>query len=436
MRSPPPESVLSIDFSLDCLDVGLQDAGGEWLWPHRAYANNWPGFLALKQELLATLGEQAVQLTVLGESTGLYWWHTYQQLAHDQELATFEPQLVLLNPAHVKHFRKALPERDKTDMLDVALIARYYQATGSQEPQAMDNRYGRLRFLSRAYNRLIHTLAAEKAFCQAILYLAVSEYQRRRPFSNLFGVTSQKVLEGYPDVAMLADVPLDELVNQLNDFSQGKLSDPRDNAYKLRRVAADSFPLPVEWADMVQTILQLTLQLVRFLENHKKTYRHLIEQELARFPEANLALAEPGLGSVLVAGCLSEIQDTRRFTTGSKWDHRRKRYRSRTYRDGQAAVAKLAGLWWPRRDSGRSQSEERRLSRERNPYLRFWFIQAANSLRRYRDDYAAYYARKRRQSNKHAHKRAQVLTARKAVRLVFALLHKGQRQCLEEVPDG
>jgi transposase len=436
MRSPPPESVLSIDFSLDRLDVGLQDAGGKWLWPHRAYPNNWPGLQALKQALLDTLEPQGAQLTVLGESTGLYWWHTYQQLAHDQELATFAPQLVLLNPAHVKHFRKALPERDKSDMLDVALIARYYQATGSQEPQVMDNRYGRLRFLSRAYNRLIHTLAAEKAFCQAILYLAASEYQRLRPFSDIFGVTSQKLLAGYPDIAALAAMPVDELVDQLNVFSKGKLSDPCDNAQKLQRVAADSFPLPDELADMVQTILHLTLQLVRFLENHKKSYRQLLEQELARFPEANLALAEPGLGPVLVAGCLSEIGDTRRFTTGSKWDGRRKRYRSRTYRDGQAAVAKLAGLWWPRRDSGRAQAEERRLSRERNPYLRFWFIQAANSLRRYRDDYAAYYARKRRESNKHAHKRAQVLTARKAVRLVFALLHKGQRHCLEEVPDS
>ena len=435
MRSPPQESVLSIDFSLDRLDVGLQDGSGEWLWPHRAYPNNWPGFLALKQELLAALGQQAASLTVLGESTGLYWWHTYQQVAHDSELAAFDPQLLFLNPAHVKHFRKALPERDKTDMLDVALIARYYQATGSQEPQTMDNRYGRLRFLSRAYNRLIHTLAAEKAFCQATLYIAASEYQRRRPFSNVFGATSQKVLEGYPDVAMLADMPLHELVDQLNVFSQGKLSDPRDNAQKLQQVAQDSFPLPDELANIVQTILQHTLELVRFLENHKKTYRHLLEQELARFPEAKLALAEPGLGPVLVSGCLSEIGDTRRFTTGSKWDQRRKRYRPRTYRDGQAAVAKLAGLWWPRRDSGRSQAEERRLSRERNPYLRFWFVQAANSLRRYRDDYAAYYHRKCRESNKHAHKRAQVLTARKAVRLVFALLHKGQRHCLEEVAD-
>jgi transposase len=162
--------------------------------------------------------------------------------------------------------------------------------------------------------------------------------------------------------------------------------------------------------------------------------RRLIEQQLQQLPEANLALAQSGLGPILVAGCLSEIQDTRRFITGDKFDRQLKGLRPRTYRDGQAAVAKLAGLWWPQADSGRFQAEERHLARERNPYLRYWLVQAAHTLQRYDPAYAAFYWRKFYQVRAHQHKRALILTARKAVRLIFALLHKGQRACLKEEP--
>jgi len=47
------------------------------------------------------------------------------------------------------------------------------------------------------------------------------------------------------------------------------------------------------------------------------------------------------------------------------------------------------------------------------------------------EEYAAYYQRKYEETAKHKHKRALILTARKAVRLIFALLHKGQMARLE-----
>jgi len=85
----------------------------------------------------------------------------------------------------------------------------------------------------------------------------------------------------------------------------------------------------------------------------------LIEEALAELPEARLALDYHGLGTILVAGFLSEIQDPRRFVTGEKYDRRRKDWRPRVYRDGQAGVAKMAGLWWPRHSSGRFEGQAR-----------------------------------------------------------------------------
>jgi transposase len=427
------EVVLSFDFSLDQLDVSLRTDDPGWTWPHRAYANNGVGFQQLKADLLAELGQGSpVRLTAVGESTGLYWWHAFYQLSHDNELAAYEPSLALLNPLHLKRFRQALAEQDKSDQLDPHLIDRYYRAVGVKQPYQFHDRYLPLRFLSRAYCRLTHSLAAEKAYLLALLFLTASDYQRLKPFSNLCGVTSGQVLDECADIQALADLPLATLTEQLQTYAGQTLPDPGRNAHLLQQVAQDSYPLPPTLAATLHLIVQQTLGQIRFLADHQKAYRQQLVQTLAQLPEAQLALDQPGLGPILVAGCLGEIQDTRRFLTGSKFDRKLKANRPKTYRDGQAAVAKYAGLWWPQNDSGRFHSQDRHLSRERNPYLRYWFVQAAHTLQRYQPDYAAFYWRKFHEATKHQHKRALVLTARKAVRLIFALLHKGQQICREE----
>jgi hypothetical protein len=61
-----------------------------------------------------------------------------------------------------------------------------------------------------------------------------------------------------------------------------------------------------------------------------------------------------------------------------------------------------------------------------NRYLRYYLIEAANCLRIHNLEYRNYYLMKYGEVTKHRHKRALVLTARKLVRLVFALLTKGQ----------
>jgi hypothetical protein len=314
------------------------------------------------------------------------------------------------------------------------LIDRYYQAVGVKHFYQFNERYLPLRFLTRAYARIIHTLAAEKAYLRSLLFMLASDYQRLEPFSDLFGATSLQVLDEFDDIQALAAIPLADLIDQLRLWSGNHLADPAHQAQQLHQVADHSYPLPQAVAASLHAIVQRSIAHIRFLSDNQKTMRRLIEQQLQQLPEADLALAQPGLGPILVAGCLSEIQETTRFISGTKFDRKLKRLRPRTYRDGQAAVAKLAGLWWPQADSGRFQAEDRHLARERNPYLRYWLVQAAYTLQRHDPDFAAFYWRKFYQVRAHQHKRALTLTARKAVRLIFALLHKGQRTCLQEEP--
>lgn len=233
--------VLSLDFSVDRLDAALHAPDGSWPIAHHAYENNWPGFLALKQDVLAYLSDSGhTRLTVAGESTALYWWHAFYHLATDPDLAPYQPQLALLNPTPVKHFRKALPERDKDDPDDTHLIDRYFQVNGVKQFYQFDMRYLPLRQLSRAYCRLVHTLAAEKAFCLTLIYLLHSEYKRLKVFSNVFGVTSQHVLTAYPDIAAIAAIPLDDLAAALNQVARGTLKDAKATAHTLHQVRSDS----------------------------------------------------------------------------------------------------------------------------------------------------------------------------------------------------
>lgn len=356
------EHVLAFDFSLDSLDVALANPDGDWIIPHQAYVNNWAGFQQLKQEVIAALSDLdgPVRLTAAGESTALFWWHAFYHITSDPDFEPFNPALALLNPLHVKNFRRAQPEDDKEDDKDARLVGTYYGTMGAKHPHTFDPRYLPLRQLSRAYFRLTHTLAAEKSFASSLVYLLASEYRRVKPFAETLGVTSGHILTEYPDIAAVADVPLDPLVAELNLLSCNHLKDPEESAHKLHQVAHRSYPLPDFLAPTVHTVFRMTLEHVRFLERQQREYKRLIEDQLEQLPEADLALAESGLGPIIVGGCLGEIQDPRRFTTGRKFDRKRNRWRDRKYRDGQAGVAKLAGLWWPRNSSGRFVGDDRR----------------------------------------------------------------------------
>lgn len=86
------------------------------------------------------------------------------------------------------------------------------------------------------------------------------------------------------------------------------------------------------------------------------------------------------------------------------------------------ALAKFAGLTWRQHSSADFQAEVTRMTKSGNKYLRYYLIEAANSLRVHNEEYSSYYHSKFSEVTKHQHKRAVALTARKLVRLIFSLL--------------
>jgi len=129
-----------------------------------------------------------------------------------------------------------------------------------------------------------------------------------------------------------------------------------------------------------------------------------IKDELKAFP--NTLTTVPGIGDILAAGIIAEIGDINKYSSNDK-------------------IAKLAGLVWGRYQSGDFEREEKRLIKGANKYLRYYLIEAADSVRRNDPVFGEYYWKKYREVSKHQHKRALVLTARKLVRLIYTLLSKG-----------
>jgi hypothetical protein len=418
---------VGIDFCQKRADLCLLFPDGRPLESHIAFDNSYLGYSRAKQLLLDALDDYAFDgIDVSGEATGYLWLPFFLQLAADRDLDPHDLQLYLLNPRWVKWFKKCFAQDDKTDEKDPYYIAERTRTRRPDVAWSADLSMLALRFYTRLRFHLVQNLAREKCYFSAFLFLKATAYRRLKPFSDVFGVTSRLVLTQQPSLDDLADLPVEDLAMHLHEISGHHLRDPFKNARQLRRVAHESFPLDRRLALPVQRILDLTLEHIRFLEGQIECVNQWIATELQYHPPIQQLATIPGVGPVFSSGNGAEIGSTQRFLQGRKWDAKRKRYRPRNLRDVEDAIAKIAGLWWPRASSGDFEAEDRRMAKTGNRYLRYYLIQAANKMRTHIPEYAAFYARKHQEASKHHHKRALVLTARKSVGLVVGLLHRNE----------
>ena len=418
---------VGIDFSQKRADFCLLSPDGHFIEPHQAFDNSMPGYGLVKRLLLDALDQfdfDGVDVSV--EATGYYWLPFFLQLAADPDLELHDLKLHLLNPRWVYWFKKCFAQDDKSDQKDPYYIAERTRTRPSAIPWTPDLDALCLRFYTRLRFHLVQNLAREKCYFSAFLFLQASAYRRLKPFSNLFGVTSRLVLTQHPSLDELANLPVETLAAQLHELSDHHLPDPFDNARKLKQVAHESFVLPTSLSLPVQRILELTLDHIRFLEGQIAQVDAWIAAQVAPCPTIVNLSTIPGVGPVFSAGVASEVGDTQRYLQGTKWDQKRKQDRSRNLRDAEDAVAKTAGLWWPRASSGDFEAQDRHMAKSGNRYLRYYLIQAADRMRKHIPEYGAFYARKYHQAAKHHHKRALVLTARKSVGLFVGLLHRNE----------
>lgn len=425
---------VGVDVSKKRLDFALMRPTGELIERHQPFPNSLPGFERAKALLVKVMAEQGLDgIDLAAESTSYYWLPYFIQFSQDTELSGYEADLYLLNARWVHWFKKALSPDNKDDRTDPSLIAERLRTRKPATTWQYDPKWLKLRFLTRFYMHLNRSLTREKNLFQLYLFLAYNTYTTYRPFNDALGQTSQKLFRQPELLAELANLPPEELAEQLYELSGHHLHEPLKNAVPLQKAIQESFHLPDELAVSVQFILEQLMEVISDIEKRL----HAVDAEITKlikqdgYEDVWLLASIPGVGLISASGLAAEIGGLERFKL-IKWDKQRQIYRQRWKKEIEDAIAKLAGLWWPNNDSGEFVSQEKRMSKEGNAYLRFYILRAADLMRQRIPSFAAYYQAKHAQSVKHKHKRAVVLTGRKALGLFVSLLYHRKAYQAEE----
>jgi transposase len=369
---------------------------------------NFDNSLSGAQKLVAKtkdiLAQKGCDHPVFGmEATSFYHFHLMYFILQDDELKPYRPTVYQLNARNIKNFKKSYTPRGKNDTYDAFIIADNLRFGRLPKPYEVDEMYLPLQRLTRYRFHLVGSLVREKSYFLSMLFLKFSNYGD--VFSDVFGATSRSLITEFYSIEEIINTPLEDMVEFLIDKGNNHFSEPEKLAKELKRIARDSYRLQPKLADSINLILETSINNIRFFEQSIRKVESVINRDMAKL--SNPLESVQGIGKVYSAGIIAEIGDVTKFSS-------------------QAKLAKYAGLTWNSNQSGEFEGEDEPINKAGNRYLRYYLIEAADSLRRHNAEYQAYYQKKYREASKHAHKRAVVLTARKFVRLVYALLSKNQ----------
>lgn len=364
--------------------------------------NNSGGAKIMGEKIVSALTDMQLGDVVIGlEATSIYGDSLVYALREDGRLGQFERKIHVLNPKQVRKFKEAYSDLPKNDFVDAFVIADHLRFGRIASEVYMDDyRYKALQTLTRARFYAVQNLTREKQRFANYLFLKCSGLAQDSDITNT-SATTLALMERFATVDELAYTNLDELTAFIAKSGRGRFADPAATAKAVQAAARGSYRLPKTVNDSVNQVMSVSIASMRALETQIKALDKAIEQQFEIIP--NTLTSIPGIGKVYSAGIIAEIGDVHRF-------------------DSQASVAKYAGLVWSQHQSGDFEAQSTHMIKSGNRFLRYYLLEAANSMRRCDSEFRRYYDLKFKEVNKFQHKRALALTARKLVRLVFRLL--------------
>jgi transposase len=376
--------------------------------------NNLPGSNLLIEKIVTCLQNNQFTHTIIAlESTSNYSVHLATRLASSERLLAFNTEVYCLNPKIIKGFKKSFTDIDKTDPDDAYVIADFARVGKIITKPWNGSQHITLKRLSRHRYHLATLLTREKNYTLNNMYLKFSQLaafsQTINLFSNNFSTTTQAVLNEFYSPEDIINTPLDELIDFIVKHSKNSFKDPEAKAKLLRKAARDSYKLDKLAYDPLNTAIASSFNVIKSYEKEIKVVNKALKKAILGFnaTEYQCLISIPGIGPIFAAGILAEIGSIQFF-------------------DSNDALAKYAGITWRQNESGESSKDDTPMTKTGVKYLRYYLIEAANSVRRYAPEYKAYYHKKYNESSTHKHKRALAFTARKLIRLIYALLSKGQ----------
>lgn len=400
---------VGVDVSSYDLKICILDASGEILVNKFTITNDDPGSSNLISKIMEVSSKYFFDKIFFGlEATGTFGCPLQYALADSPLLKPFNPTITVFNPNIIFEFRKSFGNLPKNDFKDSYVIAQRVRFGKLPNDCNVDFRYLALQRLTRYRYHVVQSITREKNFYLSNLFMKYSGIYQSDVFSSNFSATMSAIIDDFESVDDIATCSLDNLIDYIMDKGKKHFSNPLETAEKLKKAAKRSYRLDVLLSDSIGFVLQSCLRNINLLECELKVIDKTISKQVEMFKNEYVILnSVKGLGPVFIGGLIAEIGGIYRFPN-------------------QNALAKFSGLYWSEYQSGKFTAEDSSLQRSGNQYLRYYFVQAANQLRKYLPEFSEYYSRKFKESKTHHHKRALVLTARKAVRLVFVLLHESQ----------
>jgi len=339
--------------------ISLLTWEGKYLGKSFKILNNLPGGKELEDRLLSILSLGKFEHIRFGmEATQHYGFHLAEYLTTSDKLFPWKPLVYVINTKYTKDFKRAFPEKDKTDFIDSQLIAEYLRTGCLPHPFEANNRYLPLQRLVRYRYHLVKNIERETKFFLANLFLKFPSWVQNKPIKGI-GKTATNVLSEFYSLDKIIKIPLEELVLFVSKAGKNRSPDPEKIAREIKKVARESYRLRLDLANSVQFILESRMINLRTLRSSLKELNKAIALEMKGF--SNPLLSIKRIGPVYAAGIFASIGNIKKFSSDDK-------------------IAKLAGLVWKKKQSGKFEAEEKRLIREADRYLRYYLVEAAISL--------------------------------------------------------
>jgi len=376
--------------------------------------NNQPGAESILESILDCLNSNSLKFVVIAlESTSFYSTHIANFLSSNESLLAYSPMVYCLNPKTIANYRKSFVDMDKTDPLDAYIIADFARCGRITSQPWRGAQFLALQRLTRHRLHLVESVAREKAYMVSNIYLKFSQLavleKADKPFSNTYGATSEAVLTEFLSLEDIAYSSIEDLVAFIKDKGKNRFSNPAETAKLLKKAASDSYRLDKVLYEPLNVSIASSFNVINAFQSEIKEIDKAIEKNIKGIntTEYQSLVSVPGIGPVLSSGILAEIGSITSFSSND-------------------ALAKYAGLTWRTKQSGDYSSDETNMTKTGNKYLRYYLIEAANSVKNNIPEFNEFYHKKFNEVTTHQHKRALALTSRKFVRLIFGLLTKNQ----------
>jgi transposase len=243
---------VGIDISLNKACCCLLSQEGEYLCPVFEVDNNPCGFDMLKARILEATKEGDFCLIHMGfEASSMYGYHLAEYFK--QTILPSEVKVYMINAKYIHRFKKAFPEKEKTDLVDAQFVAEYLRFGKLPVEYEPDRLYLPLKRLIRYRYHLVKSLEREKKLFVANLFLKFPGWVQAKPIKTL-NKTSFDVLAEF-SVDELTRMPLDELTLFVARAGKNRCPDPEAIAAEIKKAARESYRIREDLSSSVTFIL-------------------------------------------------------------------------------------------------------------------------------------------------------------------------------------